>query len=220
MVGRIIAVSNLKGGVGKSTIAVSLAGWFSRQGWAVLLVDADAQGTASEWASDGRLPFRVEPMALEAAGDRRGWVGAVEAYARDMDAVLVDLPPHLGDTMSAALVVAHLVVIPATPSGADLRATTKAVELLTRARRARGGVLPLGLMVPSKVDRRTGSGREIEAVLHDYGEPVAPAITQRAAHVDAFSAREWIGAYAPRSEAYREIESLGALARRMLDGTP
>lgn len=218
MVGRIVAVGNLKGGVGKSTIAVSLAGWFSRVGWSVLLVDADAQGTASEWASDGRLPFRVEALALESGDDRRGWVAAIETFAGDVDLVVIDLPPHLGDTMAAALVVASLVIIPATPSGADLRATTKAVDLLARARRARGGALPLALMVPSKVDRRTGSGREIEAVLHDYGEPVAPAVTQRAAHVDAFSAREWIGAYAPRTEAHREIETLGAVARRMLDG--
>jgi chromosome partitioning protein len=69
--------------------------------------------------------------------------------------------------------------------------------------------------VPSRVDRRTSAGREVEAVLHDMGEPVAPAVIQRAAHVDAFSAGQWIGAYAPRSTGHVEIQALAALVRRI-----
>ena len=52
-------------------------------------------------------------------------------------------------------------------------------------------------------------------MLHDMGEPVAPAVIQRAAHVDAFSAGQWIGAYAPRSAGHVEIESLAALVKRI-----
>jgi len=218
MAGRIVAVANLKGGVGKSTIAVNVAGAVSARGASVLLVDADAQGTASEWAADGALPYPVEAMPLEAGGDRRSWVGGVQSLAASVDLVLVDLPPHIGDTMAAALVAAALVIIPVTPSGADLRATTKAVELLRRAREARGGGAPAALMVPSKVDRRTAAGREIEAVLHDYGERVGPAITQRAAHVDAFTARQWIGSYASSSVAHQEVEALAAVVWRVVNG--
>ena len=57
-------------------------------------------------------------------------------------------------------------------------------------------------------------------MLHDLGEPVAPAVIKRAAHVDAFSAGQWIGAYAPRSAGHVEIQALAALVRRISNRDP
>ena len=77
----------------------------------------------------------------------------------------------------------------------------------------RGAGKPEVLLVPTKVDRRTGAGREIEAVLSDFREPVAPAVSLRAAHVDAFGAGRWIGEYAPRSAGHVEALQQAALRR-------
>src|SRR5690349_7914217 len=52
----VIAVLNLKGGCGKSTIAINLACELAGASDSVLLLDNDAQGTASHWLSHGRLP--------------------------------------------------------------------------------------------------------------------------------------------------------------------
>ena len=60
------------------------------------------------------------------------------------------------------------------------------------------------------------AGREIEAALEEFGEPVGPVIGQRAAHADALGAGEWIGQYAPRSPGLAEIEALAATVERML----
>lgn len=215
--GRIIAVGNLKGGVGKSTVAVNLACALAGKRSRVVLIDADDQGTATEWAGGELLPVEVEALPLTDK-DRRAWINRVMDLAEGegaADWLVIDLPPHIGDAMVAAFATADLVLIPVTASGADLRATSKAVDMLALARQKRADGGPGCFMVPSKVDRRTAAGREIEAVLHDYGERVAPAITQRAAHVDAFTARQWIGGYQPRSVGHEEVETLAALVRRV-----
>ncbi len=107
-------------------------------------------------------------------------------------------------------------LIPVFPSAADLIATMVAVDLVQRAMEARRDGGPRYMLVPSRVDRRTSAGREIEAALKNFGGRVAPSIGQRAAFVDAFGAGEWIGDYAPRSTAATEMEALAKAVRRLL----
>ena len=174
----IIALANLKGGVGKSTLAVSLAGALAPNS---ALIDADPQATASAWAEAGNLPFPVTESPLTGS-NVEAWI--TDALNTDATYIVIDLPPMLGDATAAALAIADLAVIPVTASGADLKATNRAIELIAAARENRGDGKPAVLMVPSKVDIRTAAGSEIQAVLHDYGEPVGPVISQRVAHAE------------------------------------
>ena len=49
----VIAICGLKGGIGKSTVAATVACGFHRAGRKTLLVDADSQGTIRTWAGKG-----------------------------------------------------------------------------------------------------------------------------------------------------------------------
>ena len=72
----IIAVANLKGGTGKTTVAVNIAAALAGRTM-VSVVDADAQGTATAYAEPGNLPIEVLPLPLD---DERGagrWIDRV-----------------------------------------------------------------------------------------------------------------------------------------------
>jgi chromosome partitioning protein len=211
---QLIAVANLKGGCGKSTIAVNLACAMACHRHTVVLVDADAQGTATYWLSHGSLPIRGEAMPLDDAREAQRWVTRVLGIAADY--VLLDTPPHVGAATEAVVGVADVVVVPVTASAADLTATVAALGLIAKARRVRADGGPPCLMVPSKIDRRTAGGREIEAALKPFGEPIGPTIHQRVAFVEALSAGQWVGTYAPDTSAHHDIMTLARAVKRIL----
>lgn len=210
----VIAVVNLKGGCGKSTIAVNLACELAAGRDSVLLIDNDCQGTATQWMSHGRLPIAGEFMPLETEQDGERLVRAITAGRQRY--VLLDAPAHVGAATQAAGKIADLVLIPVTASGVDLAATESAVNLIQQARANRRSLEPKCLIIPSKIDRRTDAGRQIVERLGCFGEPVGPTVHQRTAFVEAFGAGQWIGQFAPQSSAHYDIASLAIAVRRIL----
>ena len=77
----VVAAGNLKGGVGKSTLAVNLACELAGS-CRVHLVDADAQATATEWLNGGNLPVAGEALPLDDERHAGAWIKRVTARAR------------------------------------------------------------------------------------------------------------------------------------------
>lgn len=157
---------------------------------------------------------RASLAKLENPRDGARWIDRVLSV--DASCLIVDCPPHVGAATEAAVGVSDLVLIPVYSSGADLRATVQALDLVQAARADRKDGGPRCLMVPSRIDRRTSSGREIESALKQFGEPIRPAICQRSAFIDALTAGQWIGEYAPESAAHDDILALALAVKRRL----
>jgi len=210
--GAVIAVGGQKGGTGKSTLAVNLTAQFVADGRPAALVDGDLQGTAARWGRAIGLPAVVS-LPLETEREVPGWAGDVRALAAQYAILLIDCAPHIGISTQAAMAVADRVLLPVTPSAVDLRATGEALRLLEAVRAERAGK-PDALLIPSRVDVRTASGRELPDALRKLGERVGPVIGQRSAWADCAAVDAWVGTYAPRSKAADELRALAKAALR------
>ena len=172
----IIAFISLKGGVGKSTLAVHAYGYAAREGKNAWLVDMDVQGSASQWL-DG-----IDPNAncyhLPDAGEAEK---AVKARSMDSDIVVLDGGGGLIEPTKVGLMLADLVVIPVKASRLDYAATMEVLRLANQAKVARGKNAARIIVVPSMIQAGQLVTNQLLDELEDLSVPVGTAIHQRSA---------------------------------------
>ena len=164
----IFAVANPKGGSGKSTVAILLAGEFSKHGYSVAIVDADPQGSAYQWhASSVARGLSPQGVDLVRAPDATALVAAIERL-HGYDVVVIDTPGYYGDVLIQSALRADLVVLPCKVHTFDASQVVRTIRNLEQ--RAQAANLP---MSPHRVlfneydslDRNTRPLREVVAYL-------------------------------------------------------
>lgn len=213
----IISVCNLKGGAGKSTIAVNLAcALQSERSLDCRLVDADRQKTAMAWAEKGLLPVPVVAATLQEAKPEERypgmmWITHIKALAEQSDVLVIDLPPGLEYVLAAITAVSDVILVPVNPSGVDFHATTKFIDLIQKSRDARGSTKPDCVIVPNRIDGRTTYERDLSSY-RQFGETVSHPIHMRTAFSKGFETGQWIGQQAKGSVSHAEITRLAQMA--------
>lgn len=131
---KIITVFNEKGGAGKSTVAVHIAGTLGKRGKRVKLIDIDPQNTATRWVAQAKdhkeFPARIANLSALGANVHREMRQDMESF----DYIVVDCPPSSeSPAANSALTVSDLAVIPVLPSPNDLWAVGTAKRLVLTA---------------------------------------------------------------------------------------
>ncbi len=128
----IVALLNQKGGVGKTTLALHLAGHWGRQRKRVTLIDADPQGSALDW-SEQRAWRRFARLFGVVGLARDTLHREAPELARDADHVVIEGPPRIAALLRSALLAADAVLVPAQPSPFDGWASAEMLGLIAEA---------------------------------------------------------------------------------------
>jgi chromosome partitioning protein len=177
---KVIAILNQKGGVGKTTLAVHLATAFARKKRTVLLIDADPQGSALDWAAARRGAPLFPVVGLPKSSIHK----ELPALANNYELVIIDGPPRVYDVAKSACGASDLVLIPVQPSPYDVWAAKEIIDLLSEAEIHKPN-LKTAFMINRKIVN-TAIGRDVADALSEYPVPVLrTAVCQRVAFAES-----------------------------------
>lgn len=167
---RVLALTNRKGGCGKTTLSTAIASAFAAGGVPSALVDLDPQGSATAWAEcrpqerpKVRL-VRSRPASLAAELRKLASEGTVMA--------VLDTPPHSDAALAGAVAAADATLCPTLPSAFDLLALSSILPTLRQSGR------PVGVVLTS-VTHRTVGLRDAEAAIKSMDQPLVGNIGRR-----------------------------------------
>lgn len=178
----VIVIANPKGGVGKSTIATNLAGYFARQGHKVMLGDVDVQQSSRSWLA--LRPGSLPPIAAWEIVD-----GHIAKPPKGTTHIVLDTPAGFdGARLEEVLKLADKVIVPLQPSMFDILATQGFLQKLT----SRQGKLALGVL-GMRVNVRTRSADQLAQYAGNLGLPVLGYLrdTQNYVQLAAHGATLW-----------------------------
>ncbi len=199
----IISVLNQKGGVGKTTLAVHIAMGLARQGERILLVDADPQGSALDWAAMRSIDAHFPVVGLPKPSLHR----ELPKLASDYSTIVIDGPPRVNDVARSAILASDLVLIPVQPSPYDVWAAKEIIDLLHEASTFKEDVK--SAFVINRKIVNTAIGRDVQEALADYHLPVFQAqICQRVSFAESAADGQTVMEIAPESIASQEIIAL------------
>ncbi|HZZ26696.1 MAG TPA: ParA family protein [Pirellulales bacterium] len=159
----MISVTNFKGGVGKTTVAVHCAMWCASQGITVGFIDGDTQASSSQWLAEAQpdLPCRLVTTPEEC-------LAAARELSDQCDVIVGDGPAGLGEISRTLLILSEIAIIPVTPSALDIRSVQQAISVLKFAKELNLG-RPEGWLVLNRMRKRDTISRELIATAPQLG---------------------------------------------------
>ena len=199
----ITVIANLKGGTGKSTVTFNLAVWLSSMGRRVTVIDLDPQKTLSDVAAL-RMEEGIEPsIPLES--------GAFPdvTFPEGVEEIIIDVGTADLGSFKQAVMIADRILIPVTPSQADIWSTQRFLGFLYKNTH---GNPPESITFLNRADTNKAVQASDEAAAALDGLPgvrlMPQRLSNRPAFRDSFSEGRAVFELESRSVASREFKAL------------
>ena len=204
----IISVINLKGGVGKTTIAVNLAVAFAHRGKTVCIIDTDKeQLSAVKWS--GQRDDDKPTVSVITVGEKL--VREVQTHAKNFDIVVLDGSPQLGELANNTLIVSDLVIVPVANSVLEFWSMDNFADRFKQAKQLKEGVGGniIGLCVFNRYNDKQNLSKEMKEALKQFPEfePMDTTIADRVAYKEAMMQGLGVVEYKD-PKAKKEVEDL------------
>lgn len=144
---RVITVASSKGGVGKSTLCISLAGALAHRGDAVHIIDLDENRTVARWYRQHNVDLPRLSVSEVPPADLLAHLKEVSSHANPPDFVLIDVAGVYEKALLQAMARSNLVIVPAQPSEPDLHEAMKIISDLAELNENFGGSIPYRLLL-------------------------------------------------------------------------
>ncbi|MBE0436411.1 MAG: AAA family ATPase [Methylomicrobium sp.] len=183
----IILIGSQKGGCGKSTTAVNVCAELAGRGHDVVLVDADRQCTAANWAMD-----RAENTKLAKVHCVQKYENIRETLL-DLDKryeyVIVDAAGRDSRELRTGMTAAHVLIVPFRPSQPDLDTLPNMQEIITQAKDLNPSLKVFGLITMAPTNPVIHEEADARECLNDYPEInlLSTMIRDRKVYRDAMS---------------------------------
>lgn len=207
-VGRLVTIGGVKGGSGRTTLALGLLGTLADAGHRALLLDADRTAPALGRLRLGPLAAAGRAHPLAGPGELRPWLEGLAAARAEAELVLLDLPPADPLALVAAALASDLVLVPAATSALELEAARASLGLIARARARHPDGRPGVGLVPCRIAALHPEARGHEGPLLTLGAPLAPPLRLRDGHDRALAQGLPVGRLAPGSPEDRELRAI------------
>lgn len=198
---KVVSLGQLKGGVGKSTVAINLACQAAATGAKTALLDLDTdQGTVEKW---GRRRSSVFPVVCTATPERlHETLERLRKYKCEW--VFLDLPGRSPSFSAEGLMRADLVLIPCRPSEMDMQASISTARALKNAKAPYAYLINIAPPPPKGTRSRNAKDG-----LERAGHSVCPVkISQRVDVPDATALGKGVNEFAADGPADREFRQL------------
>ncbi len=192
---KTILIVNPKGGCGKTTLSVNIAGYLANRGQKVALLDMDRQQSAALWVAT--RPEDLPPVrALKYNTEQDS----------SFDWMVVDSAAGLSGSNLAYSIInkANQIIVPITPSLFDLQASNDFLQALIEEKRVRNSHCRIGV-VGMRIESRTRAAHALEFFLSDLDLPVLAYLRETQVYVNAaFEGKSLFDL--PHHVAERELE--------------
>jgi chromosome partitioning protein len=173
----ILAVGNVKGGVGKTTLAINLAIALAAAKRDVLLIDGDEQGTALAF-TDLRTTAKGSPGYTAVALHGPNIRTQVRQLQPKYSDIVIDVGGRDTGSLRAALTVAQIVLIPVKPRSFDLWGVDQTAALVDEARSINDSLRAIAVL--NEADAQGKDNQAAVAALADIpGLEIAPVLIGR-----------------------------------------